>query len=88
MAQQVDLSTDELFARIGRMLMQLQKQDELLVAKNAQNAELARVAGESLRALEALGRKDIADAIIEQKGWSRLMEPAPAEEEAPTLVVE
>lgn len=81
-----DVTTDELFARIGRQIVQLQKQDEQLLAFQQQNAEFSRAAGEALRALEALGRKEIANAIIAGKPWHLLLAP-PAAEEADAEVV-
>lgn len=64
-----DVKVEDLFNKVGRMYMEITAQNAELVALRAQNGELSRVAGEVLRAIEALGRKDIAENIVKGRTW-------------------
>lgn len=64
-----DVKVEDLFNKVGRMYMEISSQNLELVALRQQNGELSRVAGECLRAVEALGRKDIADNIVKGRKW-------------------
>lgn len=72
-----------LFEKIGKMYIQIEASGKTEQALNEKVAELSRVAGEALRALEAFGYKSAAELIAKGRPWH-----VASAEEAPAEVVE
>lgn len=75
-----DMKLSQVFENIGRLYAELVSVKNELTAARQQQAETARVAGEALRALEDLKRKDVADAILKGERWSSTPVSAPTAE--------
>jgi hypothetical protein len=66
----VEVPLAELFERIGLLVVRVDEWKKQYASLQEMWQRTSQVAGAALRALEVVGRKDIADAIQAGKPWS------------------
>jgi len=70
----MEVTTDELFATIGRLQVTKDELARMFEDTKAALSKSDRAAGEALRALETVGFKETADAITAGKPWEDFVE--------------
>ena len=87
MEEKETVPTSELFERIGILVVRVDDWKRKCVVYQQDWQRTSQVAGQALRALESIGRKDIHDAILAGKPWDTL-EAAEVVAEVPAVAPE